>query len=119
MAARSNWVASMVSTAIWSSARWFCKSVTAAGGREVGPDTACVAAAALWTRRMKSMTHARDRHRQVCRRHHELPDMRGKVLGGSTLVNGMVWVKGQPADYEALAAQAGSQWNSANFRAPM
>jgi choline dehydrogenase-like flavoprotein len=41
--------------------------------------------------------------------------VRGKVLGGSTSVNGMVWVKGQPADYEALAAQAGSRWGWASF----
>lgn len=41
--------------------------------------------------------------------------VRGKVLGGSTSVNGMVWVKGQPADYEALAAQAGERWGWASF----
>ena len=41
--------------------------------------------------------------------------VRGKVLGGSTSVNGMVWVKGQPADYEALAARAGTQWGWASF----
>lgn len=41
--------------------------------------------------------------------------VRGKVLGGSTSVNGMVWVKGQPADYDALAAQAGPQWGWASF----
>jgi choline dehydrogenase-like flavoprotein len=36
--------------------------------------------------------------------------LRGKVLGGSSSVNGMVWVRGQPTDYEALAAVAGEQW---------
>lgn len=41
--------------------------------------------------------------------------VRGKGLGGSTSVNGMVWVKGQPADYEALAEQAGEQWGWASF----
>lgn len=41
--------------------------------------------------------------------------VRGKGLGGSTSVNGMVWVKGQPADYEALAGQAGEQWGWASF----
>lgn len=28
--------------------------------------------------------------------------MRGKVLGGSSSVNGMVWMRGRPADYESL-----------------
>ncbi|MBU6268840.1 MAG: GMC family oxidoreductase N-terminal domain-containing protein [Sphingomonadales bacterium] len=41
--------------------------------------------------------------------------VRGRTLGGSTSVNGMVWVKGQPADYAALAAQAGEQWGWASF----
>jgi choline dehydrogenase len=41
--------------------------------------------------------------------------VRGKGLGGSTSVNGMVWVKGQPADYEALAELAGDQWGWASF----
>ncbi|MDE2302985.1 MAG: GMC family oxidoreductase N-terminal domain-containing protein [Sphingomonadales bacterium] len=46
-----------------------------------------------------------------------LPDywVRGKGLGGSTSVNGMVWVKGQPGDYAALAAQAGEHWGWASF----
>jgi choline dehydrogenase-like flavoprotein len=29
--------------------------------------------------------------------------LRGKGLGGSSSVNGMVWVRGQPADFDALA----------------
>lgn len=36
---------------------------------------------------------------------------RGKVLGGSSSVNGMMWVRGQPADFEALAAQTSEDWN--------
>ncbi|MBW8754176.1 MAG: GMC family oxidoreductase N-terminal domain-containing protein [Sphingomonadales bacterium] len=41
------------------------------------------------------------------------PDMwlRGKVVGGSSSVNGMVWVRGQPADWDDLAASAGDHWN--------
>lgn len=41
--------------------------------------------------------------------------LRGKVLGGSTSVNGMVWVRGQPGDYEALAEVAGERWGWQNF----
>ncbi|MEZ5743193.1 MAG: GMC family oxidoreductase N-terminal domain-containing protein [Sphingomonadaceae bacterium] len=41
--------------------------------------------------------------------------VRGKGLGGSTSVNGMVWVKGQPKDYEVLAQQTSEQWGWANF----
>ncbi|MCB2073921.1 MAG: GMC family oxidoreductase N-terminal domain-containing protein [Novosphingobium sp.] len=41
--------------------------------------------------------------------------LRGKLVGGSSSVNGMVWVRGQPADYEALAKQAGEDWNWEQF----
>lgn len=41
--------------------------------------------------------------------------VRGKGLGGSTSVNGMVWVKGQPKGYDALAEKAGAQWGWENF----
>jgi choline dehydrogenase-like flavoprotein len=37
--------------------------------------------------------------------------LRGKGLGGSSSVNGMVWVRGQPADYDALAAQTSEDWS--------
>jgi choline dehydrogenase len=36
--------------------------------------------------------------------------VRGRVLGGSTSVNGMMYVRGQPADFEALADLAGPDW---------
>lgn len=41
--------------------------------------------------------------------------LRGKVLGGSTSVNGMVWVRGGPGDYEALAEAAGEEWGWDSF----
>ena len=31
--------------------------------------------------------------------------MRGKVLGGSTAVNGMMWMRGAAADWDGLAAR--------------
>ncbi len=37
--------------------------------------------------------------------------LRGKMLGGSSAVNGMVWNRGVPADYDRLAELAGSQWS--------
>jgi choline dehydrogenase len=36
---------------------------------------------------------------------------RGRVLGGSSSVNGMVYVRGQDADYEALAAVSSEDWS--------
>jgi len=36
---------------------------------------------------------------------------RGKTLGGSSAVNGMVYVRGQPADYDALAELTSDDWN--------
>jgi choline dehydrogenase-like flavoprotein len=40
---------------------------------------------------------------------YEEPWQRGRGLGGSTAVNGMMYVRGQKADYDALAAATGSQ----------
>jgi choline dehydrogenase len=37
--------------------------------------------------------------------------LRGKGLGGSSSVNGMVWVRGQPATYDELAAATSEDWN--------
>ena len=37
--------------------------------------------------------------------------LRGKVLGGSSSVNGMVWVRGQPRDFDDLAALTSADWS--------
>lgn len=36
---------------------------------------------------------------------------RGRVLGGSSSVNGLMWVRGQPADFDAIAAQTSDDWS--------
>ncbi|MCP3733017.1 GMC family oxidoreductase N-terminal domain-containing protein [Sphingomonas sp. MG17] len=36
--------------------------------------------------------------------------VRGKLLGGSGSVNGMVWVRGQPEDYDHIAALGNAGW---------
>jgi choline dehydrogenase-like flavoprotein len=36
--------------------------------------------------------------------------LRGKALGGSTAINGMMWVRGAPADWDALAARGNPGW---------
>jgi choline dehydrogenase len=41
---------------------------------------------------------------------------RGKVLGGSSSMNAMMWVRGFAADYDEWAARAGPQWSSAEVR---
>lgn len=37
--------------------------------------------------------------------------VRGRVLGGSTAVNGLMWVRGQPADFDEIAARCGDDWS--------
>src|SRR5206468_4541630 len=43
--------------------------------------------------------------------------VRGKGLGGSSAINGMIYSRGHPRDYEAWAAQAGPAWGWADMRA--
>lgn len=42
--------------------------------------------------------------------------LRGKTLGGSSAVNGMVYVRGQPEDYEALEALGCAGWGWSTMR---
>lgn len=42
--------------------------------------------------------------------------VRGKMLGGSSGVNGMVWNKGVAADYDRLAELVGEQWSWDHMR---
>lgn len=37
--------------------------------------------------------------------------VRGRVLGGSSAVNGMMYVRGQPADYDAIAQSTSDDWS--------
>ena len=39
---------------------------------------------------------------------------RGKGLGGSSSINGMCWVRGNPMDFELWAARGATGWNWAN-----
>ena len=41
---------------------------------------------------------------------------RGKVLGGSSSMNAMMWVPGFPADYDEWAEHAGDEWDYAHLR---
>ncbi|WP_421851810.1 GMC family oxidoreductase [Novosphingobium sp.] len=37
--------------------------------------------------------------------------VRGRVLGGSSSINGMMYVRGQPADFDAIAELSSDDWN--------
>jgi len=40
-----------------------------------------------------------------------IPVPRGKLLGGSSAINGMVWVRGQPLDYDTWAQMGARGWS--------
>ncbi len=40
---------------------------------------------------------------------------RGRVLGGSTSINGMMYVRGQPADFDGIAELSSDDWNWAQI----
>ncbi|CAN7190937.1 GMC family oxidoreductase N-terminal domain-containing protein [Phenylobacterium sp. LjRoot225] len=42
--------------------------------------------------------------------------IRGKLLGGSSSINGMMYFRGQPQDYDGWAAAAGPQWGWAHMQ---
>ncbi|WP_157220755.1 GMC family oxidoreductase [Flavisphingomonas formosensis] len=42
--------------------------------------------------------------------------VRGRGLGGSSAINGMIYMRGQPEDYEAWAQEAGPEWNWAAMK---
>ena len=41
-----------------------------------------------------------------------IPQTRGKVLGGSSSVNGMLWVRGNRANYDSWAAEGNTGWDA-------
>ena len=41
--------------------------------------------------------------------------LRGRVLGGSAAVNGMMWMRGAPADWDGLAARGNPGWSWADM----
>ncbi len=46
-----------------------------------------------------------------------IPQTRGKVLGGSSSVNGMLWVRGNRANYDAWAAEGNTGWDADSVNA--
>src|SRR5689334_11240347 len=40
-----------------------------------------------------------------------IPVPRGKMLGGSSAINGLVWVRGQPLDYDTWAQLGARGWS--------
>src|ERR1700758_4419824 len=40
--------------------------------------------------------------------------LRGRVLGGSAAVNGMMWMRGAPPDWDGLAARGNKGWSWAD-----
>jgi choline dehydrogenase len=43
-----------------------------------------------------------------------IPVPRGRVLGGTSSINGMVYIRGHPCDFDQWASQAGHEWDYAH-----
>ncbi|WP_422059648.1 GMC family oxidoreductase [Sphingopyxis sp.] len=57
--------------------------------------------ASLWAHRTKAEASTGDKVESW---------RRGKALGGSTAINGLVYVRGQPSDFDSFAELGGSDW---------
>ena len=81
-----------------------------AGGSDRHPvvSTPALVAAAIATRRLnwrfETVPQARLKDRRI-------PQPRGKVVGGSGSINGMVYMRGHPRDYDDWAAAGATGWN--------
>jgi choline dehydrogenase len=47
----------------------------------------------------------------------KIPQTRGKVVGGSSSVNGMLWVRGNRANYDSWAAEGNTGWDADSVNA--
>ena len=54
---------------------------------------------------------------QANARNRELPQPRGKVLGGSSSINGLLWVRGNRANYDSWAAEGNPGWDAESVNA--
>ena len=54
---------------------------------------------------------------QAFARKRELPQPRGKVLGGSSSINGLLWVRGNRANYDSWAAEGNEGWDADSVNA--
>lgn len=57
-----------------------------------------------------------DVHRDAQSQAPALQWMRGRTLGGSSAVHGMIYTRGHPTDYDDLAALTSSEWDWAHMR---
>jgi choline dehydrogenase len=48
---------------------------------------------------------------EECTGNRKIPVPRGKVVGGSSAINGLVWVRGQPLDYNTWAQMGARGWS--------
>lgn len=83
--------------------------VIEAGGEENHPDIADPTAYyRLWESKFAWPYFSEPQVATASRRHYS---PRGKVLGGSSSINGMVWFRGARADYDAWACQGNDGWD--------
>ncbi|VVC99736.1 unnamed protein product [Leptidea sinapis] len=86
--------------------------VVEAGGIEPTPASVPAWFAAYWSRNDTDWNYFTEPQTKAClSKGGKCPWLRGKMIGGCSVINGMMYMRGHPADYDGWAAQGSTGWS--------